>query len=215
MKKWMFFLYIFSFVVYSQKTPNLSLLKTQNEKLQAWVDYCGAVSDAENYKQLITIANQGISLAKNNEIYLAKFYFYKGYGHEYNNNQYAEAVFCFEKSLYYAQKTKQLEDETLALMRLNYVYYSTNNFTKRKRLIDYIKKVADTTKNIQTKSVLNGSIGEYYLDNSAYEPFIQYQLKAINYKKLLPKNDSNLENIGISYSQIASAYAKMKQFKKH
>lgn len=214
MKKIILLVFLFTLAVYSQKPPNLSLFKTQKEKLQTWLNYCAAVSDAENYKHLIDVANQGIRLAKNNEIYLTKFCFFKGYGYEYNNNQYAQAIFCFEKSLYYAQKNKLLEDETSALMRLNYNYYSNRNFDKRDQLIIYIKKILDTTKNNYTKAVLNGSLGEYYGDKSNYEKFIGYKIKAIEYRKQLPKSSSNNEKIGTSYAQITGAYIHMKQFDK-
>lgn len=213
-KRGFLFFFLLTIFVFAQQQPDLSLYPTASQKLKAWHSYCSKLSDGENYSRLIDAASKGISLAKNNEIYLGKFCFLKGYGYEFDNNQYAKAVLNFEKALYYAQKNKQSEDETAALMRLNYVYYSTNNFAKRKQLINCIKKKADTAKSVKTKSILNGSIAEYYLDNSVYEPFIHYQLKAISCKKLLPKDDINIENIGISYSQIASAYAKMKQYKK-
>lgn len=213
-KKGLLLFCILSLSVFAQQEPDLSLYPNASQKLKVWYDYCSKILQNEKYSKLILEADKGIIKSKNHSGYLTKFYFLKGYAYEYTDNQYQKALVCFEKSLYYAQKNKQLADETSALMRLNYVYYSTNNFAKRKQLIHYIKKVADTTKNIQTKSILNGSIAEYYLDNSIYESFIQYQLKAIDYKKLLPKDDRNLENIGISYSQIASAYTKMKQYKK-
>jgi signal transduction histidine kinase len=211
-KKSFLFIYLLCYTVFAQQEPNLSLYKDQ--KLKTWYEYCTTILKSEKYNNLISEADKGIVKSKDNPKYLAKFYFLKGYAYEYSDNQYQNALVCYEKSLYYTQKNNQLEDETSALMRLNYVYYSTSNFTKRQRLISYIKKVVDTTKNIKTKSILNGSIGEYYLDNSNYEQFIQYQLKAIDYKKMLPNEETNFENIGISYSQIASAYIKMKQFKK-
>lgn len=214
MKKTVFLAFIFSVIAYSQKAPHLTVFKTQEEKLKNWLIYCNSVSSAENYQQLINVADQGIRLAKNNEIYLAKFYFFKGYGYEYNNNQYAEAVACFEKSLYYARKNKLSDDETSALMRLNYNYYSNGNFAKRDQLARYIKKVLDTTKSNHIKAVLNGSLGEYHLDNANYEKFIGYKLKAIEYLKKLPKSSSNDEKIGTSYAQITDAYIQMKQYNK-
>lgn len=161
------------------------------------------------------MATQGIHLAKNNNNYLAKFFYLRAYGNEYNNNLYALAIADYEKSLEYSKKSKNLKDETLNLMRLNYLYYSVRQFDKRDALIKYIRKIIDTTKNIRSQAILNGSMGEYYLDKSEYEKFIEYKLKAIVYRKKFPKDDlNNLNNIGISYAQIASSYIKMKQFDK-
>lgn len=206
---------IISSVSYSQQEPNLSEYKTKKEKLKVWEDYCKNLVDNEKYKQLVTVANQGIILSKNDDSFLSKFYYYKAYGFEYDNNNYKEAVTCYENSWKYAKTSKQLKSETLAIMRLNYLYYSTKEFSKRDRLINYIKKIVDTTKSIYTKGILNGSIGEYYLDKSLYEKFIFYKIKAIEYRKLFPKSDpNNNDNIGISYEQIAAGYIKMKHYQK-
>lgn len=206
---------LISFLGTAQKQPDLSAFKTQNGKLQGWSDYCNAILDAGDYGKLVTAAGQGVSMAKNNNTYLAKFFYLKAYGNEYNNNLYDLAISDYEKAWEYAKKSKNLKDETLSLMRLNYLYYSVKQFNKREALIKYIKKVLDTTKNIHSQAILNGSLGEYYLDKSAYEKFIGYKLKAIDYRKKFPKDDlNNLDNIGISYAQIASGYIKMKQFEK-
>ncbi|MFC4818021.1 tetratricopeptide repeat-containing sensor histidine kinase [Flavobacterium sp. GCM10023249] len=176
---------------------------------------CEKVKNDNNYKNLITIANKGIQLSNNDTYLLARFNFYKAYGYEYDNNQYEKAIPYFEASWRYAQKNQHLKEETLAIMRLNYLYYSTKQFHKRERLIEYIKNVLDTTKSVYTQGILNGSLGEYYLDKSEIEPFIGYKLKAIEYRKKFPKEDaSNTVNIGISYSQIGQAYIKMKQYDK-
>ncbi|MFM9988734.1 ATP-binding protein [Flavobacterium sp.] len=216
MRKFIFsLLMIISLISYSQQEPNLSKYKTQKEKLQIWEDYCKKLIDDEKYKRLVTIANQGLILSKNDDSFLSKFYYYKAYGFEYDNNNYNDAVGCYESSWKYAKKSKQLKSETLAIMRLNYLYYSTKEFSKRDSLINYIKKILDTTKNIYTKGILNGSLGEYYLDKSSYEKFIFYKIKAIEYRKLFPKSDpNNNDNIGISYEQIAGGYIKMKHYQK-
>lgn len=58
-------------------------------------------------------------------------------------------------------------------------------------------------------------MGEYYLDRSEFENFINYKLKAIDYLKLDKKADSlKINNIGVSYLQIADAYNDMKQYEK-
>ncbi|WP_300565807.1 HAMP domain-containing sensor histidine kinase [Flavobacterium sp.] len=195
------------------------LFSQQNQKasvkeLDQLITTCDSLLSTTNYKQLIDVASKGITKTKNN-YFLGRFNYFKAYGYEYNNNLYEKAIPFYEKSLAYSKKGKNLKQETVSLMRLNYLYYSTKQFNKRDSLIGYIKKVLDTTKSIYTQAILNGSLGEYYLDQSAYEKFIGYKLKAIDYRKQFPKGDTkNTVNIGISYSQIASAYIKMKQFKK-
>lgn len=201
---------IFS-IILAQKPSNLPT----NQKLENTLKKCKILYDTDDYLKLRIEAEKGIALSSGNNLYLSKFYFYKGYAFEFNNNQYKNASLYFEKSLKYAKISKNLMQETLALMRLNYMYYSIKEDFKRKKLIEYIKTIVDTTKNNEVKAILNGSIGEYYLDKSAYENFILYKLKAIEYRKLLSKQDkSNKDNIGISYLQIAGAYNNMKQYEK-
>lgn len=217
MRKQLLFLTVFLiyFSGIAQSPPNLSAFKTQTQKLQSWLGYCDAVLDSGDYNKLVLAATQGVNLAKNNNAYLAKFFYFRGYGNEYNNNLYTIAIADYEKSLEYSKKSGNLKDETLNLMRLNYLYYSVRQFDKRDMLIKYIRKIIDTSKNIHSQAILNGSMGEYYLDKSEYEKFIEYKLKAIIYRKKFPKDDlNNLDNIGISYAQIASGYIKMKQFDK-
>jgi len=216
MKKILFFfiinLFAFSF---SQKQPDLSRFKSINDKLKAWDEYCIDLHINEKYKILIDKAEYGIQLAKNNPKYLARFYFYKGYGLEYTDNQYEKATIYFEKSLKLAQQAKDLKQETSSLMRLNYMYYSIKEHQKAKNLIKYIKKVVDTVKDDDIKATMLGSLGEYYLDRSEFENFINYKLKAIDYLKLDRKADSlKINNIGVSYLQIADAYNDMKQYEK-
>lgn len=188
---------------------------SQNKSLDSLVNQCENNINNEKYKKLIQLATLGISKSNHTDFYLSKFNFYKGYGYEYDNNKYDFAISYFEKSLKLAQKGKYLNEETLALMRLNYLYYSTKQFKKREELIIYIKKVVDTTKNVFTKAILFGSLGEYHLDKSEISKFIDYKLKAIEYRKKFKKSDSkNIVNIGISYAQIGQAYFKMKQYKK-
>ena len=211
---WILFLYCFPILVFAQQEPNLARYQSPDEKLKMWLKYANEVLDAEDYPKLIAVSQKGIELSKNHLAYMSRFYFLKGNGYEFNNNQNKEALANYEIALRYAKKIRHLKNETSILMRLSYTYYALNETFKRKQLIDYIKQVVDTTKSTYTKSVLYGSLGEYYLDNAEYETFISYQLKAINYKKFLKKTVANDETIGVSYSQIAAAYTKMKQYSK-
>lgn len=208
------FLLFINLAVFAQQEPILAKYKTQPEKLKAWLKYTNEVLDTEDYPKLIVAAQKGIELSKDQLAYKSRFYFLKGNAYEFNNNQTKEALINYEIALKFAQQARHLKNETSILMRLSYAYYALNETLKRKELITYIKQVVDTTKSTYTKSVLYGSLGEYYLDNAQYETFISYQLKAINYKKLLKKTVANDETIGVSYSQIAAAYTKMKQYNK-
>ena len=208
------FILLFSLKGFTQQEPNLGRYKTTSEKLKAWHNYSTSLLDLEEYPKLIIAAQKGIELSKNNPLYLSRFYLQKGTAYEFSNNKYQEAFVNYEESLKYARRSKDVESYTSSLMRLNYICYSLNKTSKRKALINEIKSILDTTKSVYTKAVLYGSLGEYYLDLSEYESFIGNQLKAVTYKKLLPKAVENIENIGVSYCQIASAYIKMKQFDK-
>ena len=199
----------------AQKRPDLSQFKTTPEKLSAWEKYCKALTGEEKYSLLIKETDIGINLAKNYPEYLGQFYFLKGYGFEYTNNQYESAVIYYEKSLQLAQKYKNLRLETSDLMRLNYMYYSVKDHDKGRKLIEYVKSIVDTVKDEDSKATLVGSIGEYYLDRSEFENFITYKLKAINLLLADKKPDEmKVNNIGVSYLQIADAYNDMGQFEK-
>lgn len=208
------FLFFINLTVFPQQEPILAKYKTQSEKLKAWVKYCNDIKNLDDYPKLIINADKGIDLSQKYPAFLGKFYYFKGYAYEFSNNQYQKAVDNYELSWKYAKKSRHLKIEANTLMRLNYMYYSLNAKAKRDHLIDYIKTVLDTTKSTYSQAVLNGSVAEYYMDSYDYDTFISYQLKSINYKKQLEKSDANYENIGISYSQIASAYTKMKQYDK-
>lgn len=210
----LFLLFFLTVSVYTQQQPELAQYKTKEQKLNAWLKYSQAVLDKEEYSKLIIVSQKGIELSKNYHKYLSTFYLHQGIAYEFSNNQYKKALINYENALKYAQKVRHIENQTSSLMRLNYIYYSLNENRKGKALIETIKKVLDTTKSNYARAVLYGSLGEYYLNTSEYENFIGYQLKAINYKKQLDKNEPNTENIGVSYCQIASAYVKMKQFDK-
>jgi len=208
------FLFFITISVFAQQEPNLSRFKTTKQKLSAWAKYCNEIQGAEHYSALLKAAEKGISLSQKHQAFLSRFYYFKGFAYEFSNNQYKKALVNYEASLKYAEKAKHLKNLTIALSRLNYMYYALNETSKNAILANYVKKVLDTTKNIYTKAVLYGSIAEYHLNNAQYETFIDYQLKAITFKKQISKTVANTENIGISYSQIASAYTKMKQYDK-
>lgn len=212
-KLYLFLLLIPAVFLSAQQQPDLMRYKTTVEKIKAWDSYCNSLLEVENYPLLIREAETGIALAKNHPQYLSKFYFYKGYGYEYANNQYEKATVYFEKALQLA-KGKYPEQEVLALMRLNYMYYSIKEYKKGEALISYVKKIVDTIKPKNLKATLLGSIGEYYLDRSEFENFINYKLQAIDYLLLDKTKRETSNNIGISYLQIADAYNDMKQFAK-
>lgn len=208
------FLFFITFSVFSQQEPNLARYQNLDQKLKIWLTYTTALLDKEEYPKLITAAKTGIELSQNHPVYLSQFYLQHGIAYEFTNSQYQKALENYEQAWKYAQKTRHLKNETTALMRLNYIYYSVQDTVKSKSLTKYIKQVVDTTKSNYTKSVLYGSLAEYYHLNSEYETFIGYQLKAISYKKRIKKTKKDEKNIGISYLQIGSAYTKMKQYDK-
>ena len=69
-----------------------------NTFLEDLTNQCEAKKNKGEYKKLIQIASLGLSKSDNN-FYQSKFNFYKGYGLEYDNNQYDKAIPYFEKAL--------------------------------------------------------------------------------------------------------------------
>jgi signal transduction histidine kinase len=202
-------------LVKAQSKPPVQNAK--DKQLDAFATRWNVLIDSSDYNDALALARRALSATPaNNYEMKARFLYYIGYSLEYLNNNYDSAVHYYEKAYPFALKGKNLADQTDILMRLNYMYYYVKKYTERDTLIRYIKTIVDTTKDIRVLAVLNGSIGEYYLDNSAYENFIKYKLKAIDYRKLLLAKDSiqNRENIGISYLQIVQAYIRMRQDEK-
>src|SRR5690606_22379798 len=108
------FLFFINFIVFGQQEPNLAKFKTIDQKLKAWLKYANEVDQADDYPKLILVATIGIALSKNHYAYTSKFYFLRGRGYEFNNNQNKIAVVNFELALKYAQKAKHLKNGTSA-----------------------------------------------------------------------------------------------------
>lgn len=201
------------FGLQAQKRQNTEL----DNNLDAWAREWNVLIDSSKYQEALTLARKAFAACPaSNNLMKSRFLYYIGYSHEYLNNNYDSAVYYYEKAYPLALKANSLKDRTDLLMRLNYMYYYVKKYAERDTLVRYIKTIVDTTKDLRVLAVLNGSIGEYYLDNSAYESFIKYKLKAIDYRKQLLATDSiqNRENIGISYLQIVQAYIRMHQDEK-
>ncbi len=187
----------------------------ESSSIDIQLENCENLLNKNQYATLILAAQKGILLSEKKPAALTKFYFYKGFGYEYTNNQYLKAIICYENSLKIAQKQNDIWQETLAIMRLNYMYFATQQLQKNKQILALAKKILNQNEiDVEIKSILLGTIGEYYLNYSEYENFISYKLKAIAYRKLEKKSSSNDNNIGVSYIQIADAYNEMKQYNK-
>ncbi len=149
MKKWLItvgFLFLYS-CLSAQQEPSLSAYKSRDEQIKVWYQYCIVLVDSAHYQTLITASQKGIRLCSGNHpSYFGKFCYFTGYGYEYADNTYDSAVRYYELAERFARISRDIHDETNALMRLNYMYYSTARFRKRDSLIQTIKNITDTTK---------------------------------------------------------------------
>ena len=91
-------LLLLSFNAFAQQEPNLARYKNINEKLKIWLKYTNTLLDAEDYAKLIKASEKGISISKNHDAYLSRFYIQKGLAYEFSNNQYQKALENYEKA---------------------------------------------------------------------------------------------------------------------
>ena len=109
-------LFYISFNAFAQQEPNLARYQSTEEKLKVWLKYSNTLLDAEDYAKLLTAAEKGISISKNHNAYLSRFYIQKGLAFEFSNNQYQKALVNYEESLKYA--LKDLNDRFIGIIKI-------------------------------------------------------------------------------------------------
>jgi len=200
--------------VSGQTRPDLSRIAKREDKIDAWRNYLNELlgyneSGRSDSKLLIKEARYGLKLCLANDFKRhAMFYLFTGCAFE-KLRQYDSAAFYLEKSVALAGKSYSPNYEITGLSRLNYVYDYSRNVPMRNATLERIRKIADTSKSLNTRELSVSALGEYYQDIDDYEKAIKYQLESIELYKQLLKTDTlivSIGNIGRKLCNVAVLY---------
>ncbi|HTM98568.1 MAG TPA: tetratricopeptide repeat-containing sensor histidine kinase [Pedobacter sp.] len=204
--------------LFSQNRPDLTKIKSQEDKLEAWRIHCnGLLSDMKFNKQLIKDAKYGISIAEKGDYnYRGIFTLFTGVAYE-NEKQFDSAGHYLEKAALLLEKAKRVKNVMLSLSRLDNIYSYTNNVSKRRITLERMKKISDTSKNLSVKQLAMVALSGYYSDIEDYETSIKYRLQNLELYKKLIKTDTlagNESGIGTFLTNIAGLYIQMQRYQK-
>lgn len=200
----------------AQERPNLSVLKSSGEKITAWHNYCNEILSKGDFATLAKEAKKGIEIAPKDSLRAkAMFSLFAGVAYE-NLKKYDSAETYLQYTLDKAVKINHQSYLVLAVTRLDNIYGYTNNTEKRKRGIELLKTIGDTTENEKTKLELYNVLGGFYRDINNYDSSISYRLKHINlYKQLIEKNilDDTI-NLAFAYTNLGNMFNEIGQYNK-
>jgi signal transduction histidine kinase len=173
--------------VFAQQ-PDLSKIKGQTEKVQAWLTYCESLrlnnkGAKDNFVQLEQASLQGVALAgKDDQKDRARFFSYAAFG-AYYQIKFDSAQYYFYQSLYTAQEAKSAEYITSACVALIPVNYQLQQLNKVDSIKDILVSILDTTKNSKILEDGDYAMGNYYQQKSYYSTAQDYCLKSIDLRK--------------------------------
>jgi len=218
--KTIFFLIFISFAgaLYAQKRPDLTKIKTNEARVEAWRVYCNSLlDDMKHNKRLISEAKYGLAFCdKNNDAFLGVFALFAGVAYE-KEKQFDSAAYYLEKAAIHTQKAGKIRNHVLALSRLDYVYDYANNTAKRKHTLERMKKIGDTSTSLPIKQMITVALGGYYSDIEDYETSIKYRLQSIEQYKKLIKTDTLVGEeyqVGYFLTNIGGLYIQMGRYQK-
>ncbi|NRF39466.1 HAMP domain-containing sensor histidine kinase [Pedobacter foliorum] len=213
-----FLIWIWDKPVFAQERPDLSKYTSSTEKLEAWRLYCNELlRQSELTTKLISEAKFGLSMCKAGDIKnQAMFSLFTGCAYE-KSLKYDSAVYFLERTVTLARKINKTSYQITALSRLAYVYHYVSDVPKQKSTLNRMVKIADTSKDLNVKSLTATALGGYYYDIDDYEKSIQYRLQEVELYKQLLKVDTattDVANLGYSLSNIAAMYNNLSREKK-
>lgn len=213
------FIIFFSIIITTasaQERPYLGTLKTSAEKITAWHNYCNEILGKGNFATLANEAKTGIEIAPKDSLRAkAMFSLFAGVAYE-NLKKYDSAETYLLYTLDKAVKINHQSYIVLAVTQLDNIYGYTHNTEKRKRGIELLKTIGDTTTNENTKLELYKVLGGFYRDINNYDSSISYRLKHINlYKRLIEKNilDDTI-NLAFAYTNLGNMFNEIGQYNK-
>jgi len=207
----------------ARQQPDLGRLKTIREKIEAWHNYCNELlghtgTGTEPYKQLVVAGKKGMTLAPPDSIRArTMFALFTGVAYEYIQN-YDSAYVYLNLSADLARQINKADYEMLALSRLDNITDYTRNTSQRKRVMQRMTEIADTSTNLKIKEQAAKVLAGYYRSINEYEKTITWRIKDIAlYKEGMAKGDTveyPPRNLGFMLGNIAMVFNETGQHQK-
>ncbi len=204
---------LISSVVKSQ-SPDLSKIKNDNEKIEAWLNYCAELrlnknGAKDNYVVLQKAGLKGLQLVKpDDDSDKASFFLYTALGCYYQLKA-DSAQYYFYQSLYSAQKaneTKLIAGACEALMSINFQMQQPDKVDSCKSIL---QTIADTTKDKPILQDIYSAFGSYYQQKSFYSTAQDYYIKSIELREKdvdTTKNTKAKFDYAIQCDQLSKLY---------
>ncbi len=217
MRKFSFILFVLLnmiAILAKSQAPDLSKIKSDNEKIKAWLDYCAELrlnknGAKDNYVVLQQAGLKGLQLVKtNDDSDKASFFLYTALGNYYQLKA-DSAQYYFYQSLYSAQKanaTKLIAGACEALMSINYQMQQPDKVDSCKNIL---QTIADTSKNKAILQDIYSAFGSYYQQKSFYSTAQDYYIKSIELREKdvdTTKNAKAKFDYAIQCDQLSKLY---------
>ncbi|HEY4154478.1 MAG TPA: hypothetical protein VGM24_03605, partial [Puia sp.] len=164
--------------------PDLSRIKSDQEKVKVWMDYCDSLRINQqgikgNYILLQQAALKGLKMpgAQNSEA-RSRLYFYTALGYYYQV-KFDSAQTYFYQSLHEAQKghiARQIAKACVALIPVNFQLQQAARVEECRNIL---QSIVDTTQNISILQDGYYALGSYYQQKSYYSTAQDYFIKSL------------------------------------
>lgn len=193
----------------AQQLPDLSKSKTYNDSIHAFTVYCDKQLLDENYKSLLHLSEQGLSITKpGDDKNISLFYFFKAVGYYFHLDS---SIFYYEKSKEYALKAKDTSRILEAEGRLLDAYNSSVKYTgKQDTLAAQLAQKLSALTNDDLKQKILSPLSNYYNQRGLYENQVNSLLQQVELlkarQKTASKNIADSANIGVAYYNLGDIY---------
>ncbi len=191
MKNYFFILFILLNIIagtVTSQVPDLSKIKSDKEKVRAWLDYCSVLrlnknEAKDNYVVLQHAGLKGLQLVKDDDDEdKASFFLYTALGYYYQI-KFDSAQYYFYESLHSAQQaksTKLIAGASEALMSINFQLQQPGKVDSCKNIL---QSIADTSKDKAILQDIYSAFGSYYQQKSFYSMAQDYFIKSIQLRE--------------------------------
>jgi signal transduction histidine kinase len=168
--------------------PDLSRLKSDKEKINAWMDYCESLrinqqGKTGNYILLQQAAAKGLQLTRTDDAEnRSRFYFYTALGYYYQV-KFDSAQYFFYQSLHEAQKGKVVKQITKACVALIPVNFQLQQTAKVDECKNILQSIVDTTHNTSILQDGYYALGSYYQQKSYYSTAQDFFIKSLELRE--------------------------------
>ncbi|HEY5367621.1 MAG TPA: HAMP domain-containing sensor histidine kinase [Hanamia sp.] len=196
------------------QAPDLSKIKSQDQKVKAWLAYCADLrlnknGAKDNYVVLQQAGLKGLQLIKpNDDSAKASFFLFTALG-TYYQLKFDSAQYYFYQSLYSAEKandTKLIAAASEALMSINFQLQQQDKVDFCKNIL---QTIVDTSKDKAILQDIYAAFGSYYQQKSYYSTAQDYYFKSIQLREKevdTTQNDKAKFDYAIQCDQLSKLY---------